>query len=122
MTKEKNNTYLYIGLAAAVLLLFNKKNNGVDRINGADENPYFKVLKTETAVLNNLKKLIECRYRVYVYYNWDDRTYTVSTVILEEKPRFRRIQFVYPGSHWMDLLKPYHIDNWRKLEEEKIYK
>lgn len=122
MAKKKNNTYLYVGLAAASLLLFKKKNNGIAGIHGADDKPFIKIFKTEYSVLNCLIKLIGNGRKAYVYYDWENRTYTVSTVLLEERFYFRRIEYLYPGSHIMDLLRPYHINNWRKITEEKMYK
>lgn len=116
--KYKETVASVIALAVGAFLLGRVKRRTDETVAGGPS--VYKEVKSELAVVNNLKKyvgLFGCH--VHVFYNWNTCKYTLSTVRLPDIDYyFYRIQYVYPGSHYLDLLRPYHVENWRKTFDD----
>lgn len=122
MAKKKNETIVsVIALAVGAFLLGRVMRRDKEELSGLEDEDFNKEYSTEQAVINNLKKLVAAKRKIYVYYDWKNGKYTVSTIKLEEGNQFYQIQFVAQGTHIMETLYPRHVDNWRKIKEITLF-
>ena len=119
--KYKETVASVIALAVGAFLLGRVMRRDKEELSGLEDEDFNKEYSTEQAVLNNLKKLVAAKRKIYVYYDWKNGKYTVSTIKLEEGDQFYQIQFVAPGTHIMKTLYPRHVDNWRKTKEITLF-
>lgn len=119
--KYKETVASVIALAVGAFLLGRAMRRDKEELSGLEDEDFNKEYSTEQAVLNNLKKLVAAKRKIYVYYDWKNGKYTVSTIKLEEGNQFYQIQFVAPGTHIMKTLYPRHVDNWRKTKEITLF-
>ena len=119
--KYKETVASVIALAVGAFLLGRVKRRR-DELSGLEDEDFNKEYSTEQSVINNLKKLVAAKRKIYVYYDWENNKYTVSTTELEEGNQFYQIQFVRPGSHVMNTLVPRHVIAWRQKKEITLYR
>ena len=121
MARKKNETIVSVIALAVGAFLLGRVMRRRDELSGLEDEDFNKEYSTEQAVINNLKKLVAAKRKIYVYYDWKNGKYTVSTIKLEEGNQFYQIQFVAPGTHIMKTLYPRHVDNWRKTKEITLF-
>lgn len=119
--KYKETVASVIALAVGAFLLGRVMRRDKEELSGLEDEDFNKEYSTEQAVINNLKKLVAAKRKIYVYYDWKNGKYTVSTIKLEEGNQFYQIQFVAQGTHIMKTLYPRHVDNWRKTKEITLF-
>ena len=122
MAKKKNETIVSVIALAVGAFLLGRVMRRRDELSGLEDEDFNKEYSTEQSVINNLKKLVAAKRKIYVYYNWENNKYTVSTTELEEGNQFYQIQFVRPGSHVMNTLVPRHVIAWRQKKEITLYR
>ena len=123
MAKKKYKETVASVVAVAVgAFLLGRAMRRRDELSGLEDEDFNKEYSTEQSVINNLKKLVAAKRKIYVYYNWENNKYTVSTTELEEGNQFYQIQFVRHGSHVMNTLVPRHVIAWRQKKEITLYR
>lgn len=115
---ERLASVFFLGLGAFLLgRRIGQKQS--DSMLGVGE-PFEKKYKQSSAVAKKINDLVKDGRIIYVYFDFADRFFIVSTNIKEEIGSLYLIQKITPTSH--GVLKGFHVDNWRIKKEDEIYK